>query len=79
MIKQKLTALALILPLTAVTLTGFADEEDQKQEESTKSEMVIDLQNLVAENEDTTTEEESSTEENKRFELLSDRGEAGRK
>ncbi|MGI9283540.1 MAG: hypothetical protein ACR2PX_28505 [Endozoicomonas sp.] len=78
MIKQKLTALALILPLAAVTLTGFADEEEQKQEDSNKSEMILDLKSLVAENEDSTTEEESSTEENKRFEMLSDKGAAGR-
>lgn len=74
MIKQKLTALALIFPLSALSLTGFADEEESRQDESNKSEWVLDLHSLVANNEDTNTEEEpssdenSSSEENKLFE-----------
>ncbi|WOG25594.1 hypothetical protein [Endozoicomonas sp. 8E] len=76
MIKQKLTALALILPLTAVALSGFADEEEPKQDESNKSERVLNLQSLLAKNEDSNTAEESSedekpsTEQNRCFERV---------
>ncbi|WP_252180473.1 hypothetical protein [Endozoicomonas sp. 4G] len=58
MIKQKLTALALTLPLTALSLAGFANEEEPKPDETDKSEWVINLQSLVAQIEDSTEEDD---------------------
>ena len=74
MIMKKLAAMALVLPLTLVSLTGFAgDETEEKKDDSNKSEMMIQLQNLLAEDDqnDETTDE-VPVEENKRIETLSE-------
>lgn len=79
MIKNKLTALALTLPLALVSLTGFAGDDDQAQEES-KTEMFLDLNSLVAEaDSQESTQDDSEQTDGKRIEVLSENDSADEK